>query len=159
MKIKPQLAFFITLMIFVAGIVTTSALGLYNTTTTKEPAKLDEAGYTDQNDPGDIRGSFTFSDISSLYGVPLEDISSAFGQSVQTAAALKCKDLETLYADSTEEIGTASMRMFVAFYLGLPYEPAEDAFLPDSAAKVLKEKGTMTSEQSSYLDTHTAAIS
>lgn len=154
MKIKPQLAFLITLVIFIVGIAATSALGLYNTKTNKEPAKLDQAGYTNQNDPGDIRGSYTFSDISSLYGVALDDLSDAFGQSGSTSAATKCKDLATIYASSPEEIGTASMRMFVAFYLGLPYAPTEDTYLPDSAANILKEKGAMTVEQKSYLDAH-----
>ncbi len=159
MKIKPQLAIVITLIICVAGIAVTSALGLYNTKTTKTPSKLDQAGYTDQNDPSDIRGSYTFSDISSLYSVPLEDLSAAFGQSFKTAAALKCKDLETLYAGSPEEIGTASMRMFVAFYLGLPYDLAGETYLPDSAASILREKGAMTPDQGSYLNTHTAIVS
>lgn len=159
MKIKPQLAILITLIISIIGIAATTAAGLYSTKTTKTPAKLDQPGYADQYDPGDIRGSYSFSDISSLYDVPLEDLSAAFGQTSKAAATLKCKDLESIYTDSPEEIGTASMRMFVAYYLGLPYEPADDTFLPDTAAKILKEKGAMTSEQSNYLDTHTVTIS
>lgn len=40
MTIKPQLAIVLTLFVFVAGIFITSTLGLYSTTSTKTPAKM-----------------------------------------------------------------------------------------------------------------------
>jgi hypothetical protein len=65
------------------------------------------------------------------------------------------KDLESIYGESQYEIGTASVKMFTAYYLGLPYEPAEETYLPDSAATILTEKGKMTQEQRDYLKGHT----
>ena len=156
MSIKPKHAAVLTLLIFIIGIFATSQLGLYSTKTQKTPAVLDSAGYNGQYDPGDIRGSYTFSDISRLYGVPLSDLAAAFGQNERTAAVLKCKDIEALYADTPYEIGTASVRLFVAWYTNLPYEPVTGEYLPDTAASILLSKGDLSDERLMYLKDHTA---
>jgi hypothetical protein len=158
LRLKPQHAALIALAIFVIGIAVTSLLGLYSTKTLKIPAVLTSADYAGQYDPGDIRGSYTFADISSLYGVPLEDLAAAFGQDVRSASVLKCKDLGTLYAGAPAEIGTASMRLFVAYYTGLPYEPSGDTYLPETAAVILLENGGLNDARRSYLAAHTINI-
>lgn len=157
MKLKPQTAILAALAIFISGIFLTSAAGLWNTQSTKIPARLDIQQYSGAYDPADIRGSYTFSEISSLYQIPLSDLAAAFGVGEQDASGFKCKDLETIYADSAYEIGTGSVRMFTAFYLGLPYEPTEEDYLPEPAAEILSERGSMTQEQQDYLQTHTVS--
>lgn len=154
MKLKPQTAILAALAIFISGIFLTAAAGLWNTQSSKTPARLDIQQYAGAYDPADIRGSYSFSEISSLYQIPLSDLAAAFGVSEQDAPDFKCKDLETIYADSTYEIGTGSVRLFTAFYLGLPYEPAEDDYLPEAAAGILTERGNLTPEQQDYLQTH-----
>ena len=47
------------------------------------------------------------------------------------------------------------MRLFVAWYKGLPYELSEDSFLPAPAVQILRDKAELTPEQKAYLDTHT----
>ena len=155
MKIKPQIAIGITLAIFVLGIISTSVTGLWTTTSTKTPDKLNEPAYSDSYDPADIRGSYTFFEISNLYSVPLEDLATAFGVDAAGATSFKSKDLESIYAESEYEIGTNSIKMFVAFYLGLPFDTAEETYLPNAAAMILTEKGNMTQEQRDYLKSHT----
>jgi hypothetical protein len=59
-----------------------------------------------------------------------------------------------MYETSTVEIGPASVRLFVAYYHGLPYEPEEEAWLPKSAADMLLNKGLLTTERKSYIETH-----
>ncbi|MPL99631.1 hypothetical protein SDC9_45849 [bioreactor metagenome] len=141
-------------MIFVAGIIITSAAGVWSTESTKTPAKLKDTQYSEAYDPSDIRGSYTFSEISKLYSIPLEDLSAAFGVDEEKGSDFKCKDLESIYGASQYEIGTASVRMFTAYYLGLPYNPAEETYLPDAAAKILSDKGNMTQDQRDYLEKH-----
>ena len=155
MKIKPQTAIVIVLLIFISGIIITSGTGIWNTKTAKTPSRLEEAQYSGKYDPSDIRGSYTFSDISRLYHIPLHDLSAAFGIMEEGASDFKCKDLESIYSDSQYEIGTGSVRMFAAYYLGLPYDPAEETFLTEPAAKILNEKGSMTKGQRDYLEGHT----
>ncbi len=155
MRMKPQFAALIALAIFIAGIGITSLLGVYSTETQKNPAKLDLIEYDGQYDPADIRGSFTFVDISGLYGVPIEDLAAAFGQDARTAEVLKCKDIESIYEESAYEIGTASMRLFVAYYTGLPYTPTSDEYLPETAVAILVETGNLSSERAAYLESHT----
>ncbi len=66
----------------------------------------------------------------------------------------RSKSLEEIYADSEFEIGTASVRLFVAFYNGLPFDLSTDIYLPEEAAGLLKERN-LTPEQLTYLEAHT----
>lgn len=159
MKIKPQTAILLVLAIFIAGITATSAAGVWTTKTTKTPAKLTGPQYSDTYDPADIRGSYTFSDISNFYQIPLEDLAAAFGVEESRAAAFKCKDLESIYENELYEVGTASVRLFAAYYLGLSYSSAEETYLPDTAAEILIKKGALTQEQRAYLESHTIPAS
>ncbi|MEA5059897.1 MAG: hypothetical protein VB049_07660 [Candidatus Pelethousia sp.] len=157
MKIKPQIAILIVLVIFISGILITSAAGIWSTKAAKVPAKLKDEQHAEAYDPADIRGSYTFSDISKWYNIPLDDLSAAFGIDKAIASNFKCKDLESVYGESPDEVGTASVKMFTAYYLGLPYEPGEETYLPEAAVKILTEKGNLTQEQQAYLEAHTVA--
>lgn len=155
MKIKPQTAIFMSLGVFAAGILLTSALGLWSTKPSQENKRAGREAYQDQYDPEDIRGSHTFSEISGLYGVPLDDLSDAFSVRKTDAGSFKCKDLKTVFGGYAEEIGTGSVKMFVAFYTGLSYELHEETYLPEAAASILKKQDNLTAERLSYLEAHT----
>jgi len=155
MKVKPQAAILIALMIIISGISVTSALGLWKTTATKTPAKLKDPQYSEAYNPADIRGSYTFSDLSKLYNIPIEDLSAAFGVDPAKASDFKCKDLESPNGSSQNKIGLTSIKLFVAYYLGLPYNPTEEIYLPEAAAKILLEKSSFTQGQRDYLKNHT----
>lgn len=157
-KIKPQIAILLTLVIFVGGIVLTSVTGLWQTQSDKTPKKLTEVEDGQSYDPADIRGSFTFGEISSLYGVPLEDLAKAFGVEQQAAESFPCKDLETVNESPDYEVGTASMRLFVAYYLGLPYETTEATYLPQTAIGIIREYGNPTESQLAGLENHVIPI-
>lgn len=159
MKIKPKTTIIISICIVLAGIVFTSAFGLWVTQSTKVPDKLKQNEYSQKNDPADIRGSYSFSEISNLFSVPVEDLATAFLVEEGDAEEFKCKDLEKIFADAPNEIGTGSVRMFVAFYHGLPYDLTESNYVTDRAAQILKQKSSMTPEQLSYLENHTVTVS
>lgn len=159
MKLKPQTAILIVLAIFISGIAITSAAGVWTTKTTKVPAKLTDTEYSGMYNPADIRGSYTFSDISRLYDIPVEDLCAAFGIDEEQVSDFKCKDLESIFAESPYEIGTASVRMFTAYYLGEPYDPAEVVYLPDTAVNILMERGSMTQAQREDLESHKIPVS
>ena len=135
MKIKPQSAILIVLAIFISGITLASALGIWKTTAAKTPAKLKDPQYSESYNPSDIRGSYTFSDISRLYNIPIQDLAAAFSIDQKNAADFKCKDLESIYEGSQYEIGTTSVKMFTSYYLGLPYHATEETYLPSAAGK------------------------
>lgn len=155
---KPLAA--ILLIIFFGGIALTSALDWFHTTTTKVPLTYAEGEFAGQYNPADIRGSYLFGDISSLFGVPLEDLQNAFLlPSNVDPAAYQVKNLETQFADSGYEIGTEAVRLFVALYKGLPYDLSGDTYLPLEAANILASRANMTPEQSAYLADHTVDLS
>lgn len=155
------LAVTIISVIFISFAVT-SFTGLWKTTNNKIPVKFDEGEFSGQYDPADIRGSYTFGDISNIFEIPLEDLGIAFGlKDPSRYASFKCNELEAIYAYSSEEgmeIGTGSVRYFVALYKGLPYEPTEAVYLPETAVSVLKEKVILSEEQLKYLESHSVDI-
>lgn len=154
---KPLAA--LILFIMFGGIFFTSAMNWWQTETSKVPVKFTSGETAGEYNPADIRGSYTFGDVSGLFEIPIEDLASAFDlPAAGDPAAVSLKDLETIYAASAEagmEIGTGSVRLFTAFYTGLPYDlSAEDSYLPQSAADILLAKVSLTNEQLAYLDSH-----
>ena len=151
----------LSILIFVilfGGIAFTSAMNWWQTESSKIPARYTEGEAAGQYNPADIRGSYTFGDINKNFGIPLVDLQAAFRLPAGgDAAAVKVNSLETLYAELPIEMGTGSVRLFTAFYLGLPYDLAsnEDTYLFPEAAAVLKASGKMTAEQAEFLSTHT----
>ena len=131
-------------VIFIAGIGLTMAFNFWNTTTTKEPAKYASGEFAGQANPADIRGSYTFGDIVAAFpGVPLAVLADAFGVT-GNAAAFAVKNLESMAVEgSAFEVGTDSVRFFVARWLGLAFEPAEGTGLPPRAVELLEASGRL----------------
>lgn len=156
---KP-LALIILAVIF-GGVLVTSAFGWWRTESSKVPSRIAEGEAAGQYDPADIRGSYTFGDIENSFGVPAGELAAAFGLPAEIDAAdFKVNELETLYAGLEVEIGTASVRLFTAFYSGLPYDltAEEESFLPSQAAEILTALGTLTPERLAYLAAHTVDL-
>jgi hypothetical protein len=128
-------------VVFAAGIGLTIAFNLWKTESEKVPAAYTSGEFAGKANPADIRGSYTFADIVKAFPVPLEDIARAFGVT-GNAAAFQVKGLE-----GAGGLGTDSVRLFVARYAGLPFEPAETTALPAAAVAVLEKKGGLSAEQ------------
>lgn len=159
MKIKSSTLGILILVIVFGGIGASSAMNLWITESTKVPDKIEEGQSAGEYDPTDIKGSFTFGEVSELFEIPLEDMAAAFGlPSDVDPSTFKNKDLEVIYADTELEIGTGSVRMFVALYKGLPYEYVEEPYLLEDAVLILKDKAELTQEQVEYLELHTVTI-
>lgn len=162
MRIKTSTLAISVLVMMLGGIFVSSQLGYWKTASTKAPAKIKEGAFAGMPDPGDIRGSYAFSDISKAFGMPLEDLGKAFNvQDPAQYASFKCKDLETIYAPLAEagtEVGTSSVRYFVSLYKGIPITLTEESFLPTSAVEILKAKASLTPEQIADLDLHTVDL-
>jgi hypothetical protein len=132
----------IILAVFVVGIGSTMILNLWRTTSSKIPATYTQGEFAGQYNPADIRGSYSFGDIEEAFAVPVKALADAFAiADTENPAAVLCKSLEDLYGDTEDgEIGTDSVRWFVALYTGLPYSPAEDTLLPSASITVLRER-------------------
>ena len=132
----------IVVCIFVVGIGGTMAFNLWRTESGKVPATYTAGEFEGEYNPADIRGSYSFSDISSAFEIPIDHLARAFGlDGVEDPAEFKCKELESLYGKvEGGEIGTDSVRLFVALYTGLPYTAQEDTLLFSPAISLLKDK-------------------
>lgn len=160
MTLTSKLLAVIVLVTIFGGIFFSSAMGWWATESTKEPAAFTEGEFAGQANPADIRGSYTFGDIANSFEVTPDILAQAFGVTSDDPAAFAVKELEALYLDSGYEIGTASVRLFVACYEGLPFDTTgQEIFLPRAASDILLAKGNLTSEQIAYLETHTADVS
>lgn len=152
----------LSVMLFVilfGGIALSSAMGWWATESTKEPATFTEGEFAGLANPADIRGSYTFGDIANSFDVTPEILAQAFGVTTDDPAAFAVKELETIYLESGYEIGTNSVRMFVAFYTGLPFDlTIEETVMPQTATDILLAKGNLTPEQVAYLETHTVNV-
>ena len=158
MKLKSIPLGILVIAILFGGIAVTSAMNLWQTESSKIPARYTEGEAAGQYNPADIRGSYTFGDINKNFGIPLADLQAAFRLPAGgDVAAVKVNTLETLFEDLAVEMGTGSVRLFTAFYLGLPYDLAsnEETYLFPEAAAVLKSSGKMTPDQVEFLSSHT----
>ena len=153
---KPLAA--IVLVILFGGIIFSSTMGWWLTESTKEAATFSEGEFAGLPNPADIRGSYTFGDVENNFDVPATTLAQAFGVASDDPSTFGVKELETIYADQEFEIGTASVRLFVALYTGLPYEIVDDLYLPKRAVEMLKSHATLTPEQTAYLDAHAVIL-
>lgn len=148
-----QLAVAIILFMLI-GIYSASWLGIWSTESSKVPAKYEAGSEAEgQYRADDIRGSYTFGEVADLYGIDREVLRQAFGLPDDLDLNVyQLKNLEALYADSPVEIGTGSIRVFVALYNDLPYELEGDA-LPLAAAEILLQHDNgLDEEERAYLE-------
>lgn len=155
MKIKIKPLAFLIILLFFGGIVATELTGIWNTEANKTPRKIEEGDFKGENKPEDIKGSFTFGEISKLYDIPSEDLAKAFSIDINQVENFKCKELEAIYENQEFEIGTNSVRMFVAFYKGIEFSTDEESYLPKTATDIIIKNGKPTEKQIEYLKTHT----
>jgi hypothetical protein len=152
------LAVIVLVMLF-GGIFFSSAMGWWATESTKEPVTFTEGEFAGQANPADIRGSYTFGDIANSFDVTPEVLAQAFGIPEGDPAVFAVKDLEAIYLNSGFEIGTASVRLFVAYYTGLPFDTTgQEITMPKSAADILLAKDNLSFEQIAYLEKYTVAV-
>lgn len=163
MKIKSNLLGIIIVIMIFGGIFSTSLFNLWQTESSKIPKTIASGEFKGSYDPDDIRGSYSFNDISKLFNIPLEDLRVAFSIPEDIDVTnFKNKDLESLYSNlETEgkEIGNNSVKLFVSLYSGIYLELEEDIYLPKSALDILKQKNKLSVEQIQYLNSHIVDIS
>ncbi|GAA0720384.1 hypothetical protein GCM10008905_09500 [Clostridium malenominatum] len=153
-KINKKFMALTLIVLFFGGIEVSKSLDLWQTESSKVPVAFKEGAFKGEFNPADIRGSYSFSNVSQSFDIPLNALVEAFVVDEKEAQTFKNKDLETKYANLPNEIGTGSVRLFVALYKGLPYDLNEDTYLLEPAVKILKEKGSLTEEQIKYIDNH-----
>jgi hypothetical protein len=147
----------IVIMVLFAGIMFTTAMGWWQTESSKLAATFSEGEFVGLANPADIRGSYLFADVEKNFDVPVEVLAQAFNIQTENPSAFPVKELETIYASSDVEIGTSSVRLFVAFYTGLPFDLTVDIYLPAPAVEILTGR-ELIPERSAYLEGHLSPL-
>lgn len=148
------------LAVFAVFISGSKAIGYWSTSASKVPRTIEAGEYAGTADPGDIRGSYSFSDTEAAFGVPVDVLAEAFGIPEDIdPRAFQNKALEDLYPLEDMEIGNGSVKLFVSLYTGIPYdyESAGD-LLPDTAVRILVKEGKLSDSAQAYLETHTLSM-
>lgn len=147
------------IVIMGGGVLLTSEVGLFDTSRSVQPGKLDDI--TNVYNIADIRGSFTLTEIGQYYQVPPEAIIEAFSLDKDTSpAAFQLKDLKEIYQPveiegEMYEVETDTVKVFVSLYSGIPYVWEETSYLPIHAAEYLINKDKLTEEEQNYWINHT----
>ena len=139
MKLNSKVLAALVAAIMFGGIFVSSAFGLWQTESTKVAAVYTEGDFAGQANPADIRGSYTFGDVEKNFNVPSAVLAQAFAVESENPSDFQVKLLEEMYAESAFEVGTGSVRLFTAFYLGLPYDLSSDIYIPETRAQILSE--------------------
>ena len=170
MKINNWLMGLLVLVLIFGGIGGSIAFNLWNTEgggsgqgsgDSRVPVTFKVGEFAGEYNPADIRGSYSFGHISELWEIPLTELGTAFGLgAIENLADFRCGDLEAAYSSLEEdvEIGTDSVRVFVALYTGLPYLLSDTTYLPQPAVDILKAKAKLVEEQIVFLDSHSVDI-
>jgi hypothetical protein len=142
MKVSAKYAALILPLLFVLGIGFTMISGYWQTESSKTPVKLATGDAAGEYDPGDIRGSYSLQDVEKAFEIPVATLAQAFGISgMENPGTLKIKEIEEAFGlIDGREVGTDSMRYFVALYLDRPFTPGEDTALPQPAYNILKNE-------------------
>lgn len=148
MRIKATTVGIALPLLFIAGIFISSAFGYWRTEGSKVPTKFTTGIFEGEADPADIRGSYSFSDLEKAFDIPVATLAKAFGFSnAVNPDDIKIKEFEEIYGFIDDlEIGTGSMRLFIALYKGLPYESEEDTAIPQPAWNLLNKEGKTDKE-------------
>lgn len=149
MKIKAKTAGITFLVLMVGGIILSMITGYWATEGSRVPAKYSEGAFAGENNPADIRGSYAMADIAKAFDIPVDTLAAAFGLSGESNPRdIQVKTFEALYGIiDGKEIGTDSMRYFVALYKGLPFMAEEDTALPRPAISILRKEGAMSADE------------
>jgi hypothetical protein len=149
----------ILFVVVFGGIAFASLMGWWVTESTKVPATFTDGEFAGQANPADIRGSYTFGDIADSFDVTPGTLAQAFGIQADDPAAFEVKELEAIYLNSGYEIGTTSIRLFVAYHTGLPFDTTgQEIFLPESATNILLARENLLPEQIGYLEKYTVTV-
>lgn len=154
MKMKAWMLGVVAVGIMFGSVLISDALGYWQTESTKTPAVISTGEFAGEADPADIRGSYSFGDVEAAFDVKAEVLAEAFGVDPAEAEGFQLKSLETIYealAEAGTEVGTGSVRYFVALYTGLPYELTEEVYLPQPAVELLIEEGKVVGEAAEAL--------
>ncbi|MGB5823571.1 MAG: hypothetical protein WBH44_05820 [Proteocatella sp.] len=152
---KSRMLFIMILLITFGGIYVADILGFWQTESTKVASIIEEGDYKGLANPEDIRGSYTFLDIENSYGIDSSILAKAFNIKTDNPDTVKTMEIEEAYSYLGDEleIGTGSVRLFVAIYTGVPYTAAEN--IPSTAVSVLKDSGkwsdTLQGELAEYI--------
>jgi hypothetical protein len=151
MKITSKPLALVIVVVLFGGIFLTTALDWWKDGASKTPRKITEGEATGQYNPADIRGSYTFGDVSKYFNIPLDTLRIAFHVPAdKDIAALPLKELETI----DPSLSPHSVGLFAAFYNGLPFSLVDEPLLSGEAVAFLKQQGKMTPEQAAYVEAH-----
>ena len=153
MKNKAAFVAIVMVLSLVAGVGIAKITGYWKTEGRKVPMKISQGEFEGESDPGDIRGSYSFADIEAAFGIPSEMTAAAFGMPGDDPGQMKAKNVEETWGEMEGgvEVGTDSIKLFTALWIGLPHDAEETSVLPTAAVEILEAYQRIDAAQAAEL--------
>ncbi|OPL07575.1 MAG: hypothetical protein AVO33_04565 [delta proteobacterium ML8_F1] len=159
MKMKSGTMVIILLLVIFGGILLAEQLGLWVT----QNDQISSGGNSGQGrevvlvpDPSEIRGSTTFASLLESFPIDQSVLYAAFMiPETMDPALLRSGDLESLFEETSIEIGNESMKIFIALYMGLDIELEATGFPQAAVDLILKKQPELDDAIRSYLEENT----
>ncbi len=153
MKNKAALVASVTVLSLVVGVGIAKITGYWRTEGSKVPIKISRGEFEGESDPGDIRGSYSFTDIEAAFGIPPEMMAAAFGMPEGDPEQMKAKNVEETWGEMEGgmEVGTDSVKLFTALWTGLPHDAEDTSVLPTAAVEILEAYQRIDAAQAAEL--------
>ena len=153
LKAKP-LSIIVVVLLF-SSITVANIIGRWDSEHKPQGANDNDRYFASQPAPININDSQTFGDIDRLSNIPTTILAKAFNLPPEiNSTAFAIKEIQSIYVDQDIEIGTSSVRLFVALYNGLSYETTEPTYLPLTAVDMLISHRVLLPEQVEFMDTY-----
>lgn len=151
MTVKLKWIAILSVVIIFGGVFIADMAGFWITESNKIPALVEQGEFEGEFNPEDIRGAYTFSDISKSFNVATNILAQAFCIDDENINEFQVKNLESIYTDLPQdiEIGTASVKYFVSLYTGISTVDIE--YLPKTAVDILYQQGKINEEKQEEL--------
>ncbi|MGB7594211.1 MAG: hypothetical protein WBL80_01450 [Erysipelotrichaceae bacterium] len=158
MVLNSKLLMLIIPAVLITGIGASMVAGYWDTGADRQPTRYQD-DELNPYDPQSISGSYSVSEISKFFNIPIDVIYEAFSISdTFDPTTFKAKNLGSIYEPTEFEIGTEALQAFVALYNDLPYSLV-DVYLPaDAVTSILDHTSTLSEDQKAYLNSHTLEV-
>ena len=83
MRVRKSIVSILIILFIFSSVFIFKGLGMWKTESEKQPIKFTTGEFAGQNNPDDIRGSYTFGDIQNNFEITVETLARAFDVKVE----------------------------------------------------------------------------
>ena len=159
MSLKAKPLSILLVVVLYSSVTAANIIGRWDSELKPQDANDNDRYFATRPAPTNINDSNTFGDIDRLFNIPTTILAKAFNLPAEiNSTAFTIKEIQAIYVDQDIDIGSSSVRLFVALYNGLSYETTEPIFLPLTAVDMLISHRALLPEQVEFMETYAIVL-